>query len=356
MADDGDKNSKLLRERSDVYTAARKIAQRLECDIAIINGDIERHLDNTFILRVRKFRQAKTLLLLLVTPGGSADAAYRIARCAQDNYERFIVFVSGYCKSAGTLCVLGANEVVMSDQGELGPLDVQLYKKDELGEMHSGLVIGEALQTLQQQAFSMFEHYFLAIKRRSAGTVTFKTATETAAKMVTGLFQPIYSQIDPNLIGDIGRSMTIAKDYGQRLLIKSQNFTSETLTMLVESYSAHGFVIDRREAGELFVNVRAPEADEEALARALFPLSRFPRDDQVVEYLYPNTELEQILKENDNDSDTQPDAEQAANHENGGSGTGRDDGNPPAPEGTQHPDPATDDAVSPRTDGADGQT
>ncbi|ACQ95305.1 SDH family Clp fold serine proteinase [Burkholderia pseudomallei] len=343
MAENGEKIKKPLRDRMDVYLASRKVAQRLECDVAIINSAIERHLDNSFIVKVRKFRQSKNLLLFIVTPGGDADAAYRIARCAQDNYEKVIVFVSGYCKSAGTLCVLGANEIIMSDQGELGPLDVQLYKKDELGEMHSGLVIGEALQTLQQQAFSMFEHYFLEIKRRSAGTVTFKTATETAAKMVTGLFQPIYSQIDPSLIGDIGRSMTIAKDYGQRLLIKSQNFSAATLSMLVESYPAHGFVIDRREAQGLFHHVRAPEDDEGRLARKLSPISRFPQDDeQIVEFLYPNADLEKILKENEDATHSEAPSEQSANTGANGSGESSDVRDPQTPEGTPQPDTSDD--------------
>jgi Serine dehydrogenase proteinase len=341
MAENGDGTKKPLRTQKDVYVAARSVAQRLDCDIAIINSDIERGVDNAFIVKVRKYHQAKNLLLFIITPGGDADAAYRIARCAQDNYERVTVFVSGYCKSAGTLCVLGANEIVMSDQGELGPLDVQLYKRDELGEMHSGLVIGEALQTLQQQAFSMFEHYFLAIKRRSAGTVTFKTATETAAKMVTGLFQPIYSQIDPSLIGDIGRSMTIAKDYGQRLHIKSQNFTSETLRMLVESYPAHGFVIDRREAGELFRHVRAPDEDEARLARLLAPISRFPQDDEkIVEFLYPNAELEKVLKENEDATDSEAPPEQSADANTDGSRASSDDGDSQKPEGAPQPDSA----------------
>jgi hypothetical protein len=343
------KATKPLTEREDVFAAAKVVAERLKCDIVLLNSTIERGVDNDFILSVRKHKRAKTLLMLLVTPGGDADAAYRIARCAQDCYERFIVFVSGYCKSAGTLCVLGANEVVMSDQGELGPLDVQLYKRDELGEMHSGLVIGEALQHLQEQAFSMFETYFLEIKRRSANNVTFKTATETAAKMVTGLFQPIYSQIDPSQIGDIGRSMTIAKDYGKRLLVKSQNFTVDTLDMLVESYPAHGFVIDRREAEQLFSEVRAPEADEERLARRIAPFSRFPNGDTTVEFLYPNVVLEAALKEKSDANESKADVSEgdpAIAPPNAGTGsddsdpgrTGSDDSDPGSPEGATQPD------------------
>ena len=280
-----------------IFYAAKAASLEAEADVVLLNGDIERGVDNQFILQVRKRKKNKNLLLLLITPGGDADAAYRIARCAQDNYEKFSVFVSGYCKSAGTLCVLGANEIIMSEQGELGPLDVQVYKRDELGEMSSGLVIGEALGKLQQHAFSMFENYFLAIKEKSGGQVTLKTATDTASKMVIGLFQPIYCQIDPSALGDIERSMTIANDYGERLKLRSGNFNSSTLDKLVRAYSSHGFVIDRREAELLFSSVSDPTEKQEALARFMAPASRAPQEELTLEFLYPNDELEERFKE-----------------------------------------------------------
>lgn len=346
MVNEGGNEIKSLLEREDVFHAAGLVGQNLDCDIVLLNSDVERGVDNEFINKVGKYKRAKNLLMLIVTPGGDADVAYRIARCAQDNYEQFIVFVSGYCKSAGTLCVLGANEIVMSDLGELGPLDVQLYKKDELGEMHSGLVIGEALELLQDQAFSMFENYFLKIKQRSKGTVTFKTATETAAKMVTGLFQPVYSQIDPTIMGDIGRSMTIAKDYGERLLIKSGNFSSATLDLLVESYPSHGFVIDRREAESLFSKVRAPSEEEEVLAQVLRHSSRYPNG-RIVEFLYPNPKLEQALKEKEHASESETEPAGAVKDASRGVGAGSDDGNPQQSEGAPQLDPENSDIALP---------
>jgi Serine dehydrogenase proteinase len=313
-----------------IFDAAKAASEEAEADIVILNGDIERGVDNRFILQVRKRKKNKRLILLLVTPGGDADAAYRIARCAQDNYESFSVFVPGYCKSAGTLCVLGANDIIMSAQGELGPLDVQVYKRDELGEMSSGLVIGEALGKLQQHAFSMFETYFLAIKERSGGQVTLKTATDTASKMVIGLFQPIYCQIDPSALGDIERSMTIASDYGERLKLRSGNFTSGTLDKLVRSYSSHGFVIDRREAESLFTSVVDPTEKQETLARLLAPASRVPQDELTLEFLYPNDELEEKFKEKSNDAEPDQGAPATADSSAGAStevGAGSDGGN-----------------------------
>lgn len=279
--------NKNMHENNEPFqTLIEQASDTLNADVVLMNASFERGIDNRFIDGIRTNKQKQNLLLILVTPGGDADVAYRIARYAQDNYKKFFIFVSGYCKSAGTLCALGAHEIIMCDQGELGPLDVQFYKKDDLGELDSGLVLVEALQTLQQKAFDLFEHHLMEIKRKSGGQISFKLATEIATKMTVGLFEPIYRQIDPVMIGNIIRSMTIAKDYGTRLRLISQNFTEQALDMLVDLYPSHGFVIDRREAKMLFRNIRAPSEAEDNLAKVLGMNSRIPCvGDPILEFL-----------------------------------------------------------------------
>jgi len=80
--------------------------------------------------------------LILSTHGGIGDSGFRIARTLRERYKRFYLFVPSVCKSAGTLIALGADELILSDEGELGPLDAQVRKLDEIGELGSGLEIG----------------------------------------------------------------------------------------------------------------------------------------------------------------------------------------------------------------------
>lgn len=103
---------------------ANELAKAGEVDVAIYNGLIGRMFDEEVIVKTAQRRRRKNLLLIVVTEGGDADAAFRMARCLQSKYEKFTIFVSGYCKSAGTLLAIGAHELVFSDHGELGPLDV----------------------------------------------------------------------------------------------------------------------------------------------------------------------------------------------------------------------------------------
>jgi hypothetical protein len=213
--------------------------------------------------------------MILVTNGGDAHAAYRIARCLQRNYKRVIVFIPGWCKSAGTLLAVGAHELVVSDYGEIGPLDVQLRKTDEILEVTSGLTVLDALDLLQNKARETFENTMLSIKGGSSGSVTFKTASDIAANMTVGFFKEIYAQISPMHVGEVGRLLNVAKECGERLRRVSGNLTEENLDTLVNHYPDHGFMIDRAEVEELFTNVRQPSSDEEALSECLGEVARY---------------------------------------------------------------------------------
>ena len=138
--------------------ALRRIVLAQNTDVLIMNAPIERHRDRRLIAKCSQRQCRPNLLLLLVTEGGNPDVAYRIARCIQDRYENFTCLVSGFCKSAGTLVLLGANELAFSDHGEIGPLDIQMAKKDELWESESGLTVMTALTALHENAQQAFEH------------------------------------------------------------------------------------------------------------------------------------------------------------------------------------------------------
>lgn len=167
------------------------------------------------------------MLFMLVTTGGDADAAYRLATTLQNHYETITCYVTGYCKSAGTLVAIGAHSLVMSDCGELGPVDVQLYKEDEI---------------------------------------------------LTGrLMEPIYGHIDAMHIGEAGRSLRIAHEYGELLDSRTNNLRKGTLDRLTNDYPVHTFVIDQRQAERLFHNVRERSAEEVLLASKLGEWAVFPR-------------------------------------------------------------------------------
>ena len=263
-------------EKPTVEQVADALAKEIDADVIHYCGVIEPTAANKFIEQCLTRRRRKNVLLILVTMGGNANSTYRIARCLQDKYERFFLFASGYCKSAGTLMATGAHELIMSDHGELGPLDVQMSRRDELWEYQSGLTVVDTLTSLQEQALSAFEDIFLRIKAGSGGSITLRTATDIAIAITTGLFGNLYSQVDPLHVGEAGRAMRIAAYYGRRLLSKGENTTEDTLDFMMTGYPSHEFVIDRWEAQDLFRNVREPTEREETLTRLLGARALFP--------------------------------------------------------------------------------
>ncbi len=273
--------------------AMRQICDAYDADILIFNAQIERNRDRRLINTVSKRKCRANLFMILVTNGGDPDAAYRIARCLQDRYKKFIGCVSGYCKSAGTLLLVGAHELVISDHGEMGPLDIQMAKKDELWESESGLTLTTALTALHENAQDAFDHFLISLTQRSGGRITVRTASEIAAKLTEALYSPISEQIDTIHIGEIYRSMAIAGEYGKRLLEKSKNLDADALQELISNFPSHGFVIDREEAGRMFKNVRACTDFEQALLDELGPMTLSPMETPWVKFISDDIEEQQ---------------------------------------------------------------
>ena len=219
-----------------------------------------------------KKKSAKALLYL-VTTGGSPNAGYRIARAICHHYgaENFRVAVPAECKSAGTLICIGAHSLVVADKGELGPLDVQFQKQDEIFEQSSGLDILRGMTYLRQEALDTFKEYLLDIN--SGSGLSTKTASEIASKLVIGLLEPMFAQIDPIRLGEMNAALEIANEYGNRLLEQSKSLKPGALGKLVHNYPTHGFVIDRAEARKLFHRVAAPSEAEATLAEVALTIA-----------------------------------------------------------------------------------
>jgi hypothetical protein len=246
------------------------IVEESGADVFLYNGGIARGADLKLIETIHKNRSRNNAILLLTTNGGSPDAAYKIARYFQEKYDRFTVLISGLCKSAGTLVAVGAHELAFAPYGELGPLDIQSYKTDNLAGMESGLTINEAIEALTNQAMKKHGEHYARIITSTGRVVSFQSAAKTATDLVTGLFAPIFGRIDPYDVGQKARSMRIAMEYGKRLSAHSGNLKEpSSLDQLARSYPSHSFVINRDEASELFSNVRVLTDAERQLVDCL---------------------------------------------------------------------------------------
>ncbi|NTU50404.1 MAG: SppA protein, partial [Desulfobulbaceae bacterium] len=227
-------------------------------DVFFYYGSINRSGYNQISDCLEKIEnKSSAVCLVLSTTGGDADAAYRIARALQYYYKEFDILIPGLCKSAGTLLAIGANRLVFGDRGELGPLDIQLSKPDEMFENMSGLDIIQAISAIESGTLRAFKRYLFDI--RGGSGIRTKMAAEIAVQLAEKCFAPMVAKIDPVTLGEHQRAMQIAIDYGERLNEQSCNLKEGALERLVSAYPCHGFVIDRRESRTLFKEIVVPE-------------------------------------------------------------------------------------------------
>lgn len=260
---------------------ANEISVDNDADLIVFSGTIDSDSSDKLIRIVKENKEKDNVILVLTTRGGSPDAAYRIARCLQKYYNKLVLYVYGRCKSAGTLVCLAADELILSDYGEIGPLDIQLDKKDELFENTSGLNITQALSSLNERTLYFFRDVLINLRSGSKSQISTKLASQIATNISIGVYAKIYEQIDPSQLGSIERAISIAHDYGERL--KSENVKEDTLTKLVTKYSSHSFVIDNKEAEDLFNTVRRPTEKEEQFGECIYFLVR---DETKTSFIY----------------------------------------------------------------------
>ena len=233
------------------------------CDLFLYSGPIERKGYDDLCLRISENETPRSnAILLLSTFGGDPHAAFRIARALNHNYPqgKLRVLVPNWCKSAGTLICIGADELILCDSSELGPLDVQVQKPDEMIGRISGLDILRGMESLKGGILSSFRQFLVDI---NAGTgISTKSAADVSTKLAIGIYEPILAQVDPMRLGEMEAALQIAYEYGRRLNEKSDILQADALLQLVHGYPSHSFVIDRKEARVLFKQVRAPNEIE----------------------------------------------------------------------------------------------
>lgn len=236
-----------------------------------------------FQAETEKIKEQEACVLLLETPGGSADHAYRIAKLFQRRTRNFFTFIPQYAKSAGTLLALAGKEIFMGRDAEIGPLDVQLPDRDreEYGSALDAVQSLERLGTFSISATYNMLHFLMhATQKRT------EVLLPHVLNYVTSFVRPLTEKIDTVDFTKKSRELKVAEEYATRLMKGS--YSAEEIkgvvTKLVTGYPAHRFVIDYDEAygltrkedkGTFGLKVRPASADIE---QKICPLVKFLDD------------------------------------------------------------------------------
>jgi hypothetical protein len=276
---------------SDYQLLRDAAAAAYDADIVAYFGNISRDRATQIIDVCRKRRLRRNCVLWIYSYGGDAHAAYRIARHLQEAYRTedddqalrgtLYAFVSGVCKSAGTILTLGASKLILGEKAELGPIDAQIRNPEEVGERTSGLTPIQALGVLEQQSVILFRRHFRELRFHTDLSFSTRMSADIATQLTKGLLTPLYEQLDPIRLAEIERSLRISQEYGTRI---EKNLKPKALEKLISGYPTHSFVIDRKEAKDLFKNVESPKPELATLTETVAEFADFWLDGSAEAY------------------------------------------------------------------------
>jgi hypothetical protein len=223
--------------------------------------------------------EGKPVALLIQSPGGDAHHAYSIARFFQRRTRDFTVLVPRYAKSAATLLALGASQLILGRDAELGPLDVQMRDR-EREEYGSALDAVQSLERLNVFSLAAIDQLMLLLTQRTGKRVD--TLLPLVLNYSTSFVRPLLDKIDTVDYTKKSRELKVAEEYAVRLM--QQNYplkvAKQIAAHLVEQYPTHGFVIDRQEAETettpggtygLGLKIRRPSAELEKIFEDMQP-------------------------------------------------------------------------------------
>jgi len=230
-------------------------------------------LSPAHLLKVQKCLEGKSFPVLdvvLHSGGGDINATYQIAELLRNHSKKFNVLVPLYAKSAATLLALAADEIVMGELAELGPLDTQILERQKGGRKYgSALNPFKSLEQLQSFSLETLDVTVKLLLNRAALTVD--EAIGHSIDFAASVSNPLYAKLDIEKLGEYSRALAVGKEYGERLLRRYTKWKdkdeerADVLDKLVRGYPSHDYIIDCKEFKELGFDVRYPTDAEREL-------------------------------------------------------------------------------------------
>jgi len=252
-----------------------KLGSSLGMPVWLLLQDGDGYIDEITDLTAHMFRHERNLLevsepiaLVINSPGGSARAAYAIARMICRRSGGFTAVVPDAAMSAATLLSLGATRILMADDACLGPLDAQVFDPDEEKQ---GSVLNEvqALERLRAYSLEAVDEAMQLLLGRTGKRID--SLLPHVLRFVAESMRPLLEKIDVVHYTERARILKVGEEYAVRLLRpkhpeppdESRRDQARVIaSSLVEKYPEHGFRIDREEARRIGLDVDSPNQEQ----------------------------------------------------------------------------------------------
>ena len=233
-----------------------RILSYITSDRPNMSAQIAPDVIDYFIDHLDKIGPCKKISLFLYTRGGDTSAARNIVNLLRMYCDELQVIVPHKAHSSGTIISLGANEVVMTKQATLGPIDPSL---------HTALNPRVADGSLFPVSVEAVKGYLEFAKNELS-------ITDDAS--LASIFEKLTDFVHPLVLGEAYRSKAQIQMMAEKLLqnqVTDPEKIKKIIDFLCSESGSHDYTINRREAqNELGLNIKKPSTDQYELIKGLY--------------------------------------------------------------------------------------
>lgn len=245
----------------------RDTNRKLLCYVSGLACSIDREDTVPFVDLLHNVPAGHDVDLLLHTGGGDIDAAEKLITMLRNRVgtATLRVIVPDYAKSAGTLMVLAADWVVMSDASELGPIDPQIILAD---------ANGNRIRHPVQAHLDAYEEHTKALQ---------KDPNNVAAQIMLGKMDPAIVKL---FQAAKERARQIAEALLKRGMFRNGGNWSQAVSELLDTkrWQSHAQMISHEDAADpnigLNVTYLSPASDQWQAYWQLYCLQRLAVGDK----------------------------------------------------------------------------
>ncbi len=209
-----------------------------------------------FIDHLDKIGPCEKISLYLYTRGGDTSAARNIVNLLKMYCETLQVIVPHKAHSSGTIISLGANEIVMSKQATLGPIDPSLYTA------LNPQIPGGGSYPVSVEAVKGYLEFVKDELRINDQTC------------LTSVFEKLSDFVHPLVLGEVYRSKAQIQMMAEQLLVNQVTDPEKIrkiIDFLCSESGSHDYTINRREAkNDLGLNVIKPTEEQYSIIKKIY--------------------------------------------------------------------------------------
>jgi hypothetical protein len=210
-----------------------------------------------FVDLLDKIGPTRKISLLLHTNGGQTLAGWRIVNLLRTFCDELEVLIPMKALSAGTLIAIGANNVVMTKQAALGPIDPSVNNP-----LNPQISVGGQVARIPVSVENVLGYI-------NAAKDELGIKSEQA---LTNILLGLSNQVHPLVLGEIFRTRAQIRYLARQLLggmVTDDAKVRKIIDFLCADSGSHDYTINRREARNLGLNVETPSQDFYALLRKI---------------------------------------------------------------------------------------